>query len=137
MRAVLDTNVLVSGLLLPESVPGKILQAWRSAAFTLVVSEPLLAELGRVLDYPKIRKRLGWNRQTISRFVALFRFMAEVVELGEVTAQVPGDPDDAHVLATFLAGPAECIVSGDRHLLSLAGRYPIYSPEEFWRRCGW
>lgn len=90
MRVVLDTNVLVSGLLLPDSVPGKILQAWRSASFTLVMSEPMLAELGRVLAYPKIRKRLKWNDQTIARFIALFRFMAEVVELSDITAEVPG-----------------------------------------------
>ena len=134
---VLDTNVLVSGLLLPESVPGRILQAWRSAAFTLVMSEPLLAELSRVLAYTKIRKRLKWNDQTIARLLALFRFMAEVVELGDISAEVPNDPDDAHVLATFLAGQAECIVSGDRHLLSLADQHPVYTPDEFWRRCGW
>jgi putative PIN family toxin of toxin-antitoxin system len=134
---VLDTNVLVSGLLLPDSLPGKILQAWRSAAFTLVMSEPMLAELAQVLSYPKIRKRLKWNDQTIERFISLFRFMADVVKLAGITAEVPGDPDDAHVLSTFLAGQAECIVSGDRHLLSLSGQHPVYSPEEFWRRCGW
>ena len=45
MRVVLDTNVLVSGLMLPESRPGKIVAAWRAGQFDLVVSEPLLAEI--------------------------------------------------------------------------------------------
>ena len=69
MRAVIDTNVFISGLMLPNSTPGRIINAWRTGHFALVLSEPMLTEISTVLGYPKIRKRIGWNDGTISRDV--------------------------------------------------------------------
>lgn len=43
MRVVLDSNVFISGLMLPRSIPGKILTAWGSGQFDLVLSEPIVA----------------------------------------------------------------------------------------------
>ena len=57
MRVVLDTNILVSGLMLPESVPGKIVAAWRGAQFELVLSEPMLDGIGGGLSYPGVPAR--------------------------------------------------------------------------------
>lgn len=74
MRVVLDTNVLVSGLLVPSSPPGQIVQAWRHGQFTVVMSDPLPKEVERVLGYPKIQKRLGWTPDLIVRYVSLLRF---------------------------------------------------------------
>ena len=45
MRVVIDTNVFVSGLMLPASVPGRILAAAHSGAFEIVLSEPILQEI--------------------------------------------------------------------------------------------
>ncbi len=59
MRAVLDVNVLVSGLLSRAGSPGRLIALWLGGAFELVVSEALLAELDRALAYPKLRKRIG------------------------------------------------------------------------------
>jgi len=134
VRAVLDTNVLVSGLLLPRSVPGQIVAAWRGGHFGLVLSEPLLFEIGAVLAYPKIRKRLRWDDERIAAYLALLRFEAEVVALGSMPASVPGDADDDMVLATLLASGADFLVTGDRDLLALAGQYPIAMPADFARR---
>ncbi len=134
MRVVLDTNVLVSGLLLPESGPGRIVAAWRGGQFDLVLSEPMLEEVGRVLAYPKIIRRLGWEPDKVARYVSLLRFEAEVAEIGSVAAHVPDDPDDAPILATLVASGADCLVSGDEDLLRLAGEYSILSPGEFTRR---
>lgn len=61
MRVVLDTNVFVFGLMLPQSLPGRIVAAWRDGEFDLVLSEPMLEEITRVLAYPKISRRLGWD----------------------------------------------------------------------------
>jgi predicted nucleic acid-binding protein len=58
MQVVLDTNVLVSALLKRDSIPGRLLQAFWDGTLDLVSSEPLLAELREVLNYPKLRKRL-------------------------------------------------------------------------------
>ena len=134
MKVVLDTNVLLSGLMLPESVPGRIVRAWRAAQFELVFSEPMLDEVGRVLAYPKIEKRLKWDQDTISRFLLLLRFKADVVDISSATVEVPRDPQDAPVLATLVVGGADYLVSGDKDLLALRHVYPIVTPAEFANR---
>lgn len=131
MRAVVDTNVFVSCLMLPDSTPGRIVQAWRQGQFGLVMSEPLLPELGLVLLYPKMRKRLGWDEGVASRYLMLLRFESQVVEVAGVSALVPGDPADDCVLATLIASEADYLVSGDADLLALADRYPIVAPADF------
>jgi putative PIN family toxin of toxin-antitoxin system len=128
---VLDTNVLVSGLMLPESVPGNIVAAWRDAQFELALSEPPLDEIGRVLSYPRIRARLGWGKDEIANFLLLLRFKADVVDITRGKGKVPRDPGDNPVLATLLASEADCLVSGDGDLLALRDRYPILTPAEF------
>ncbi len=59
MRAVLDTNVLISAFLSPRGTPAQLVRVWRDGAFELVVSLALLAEIDRVLGYPKIARRIG------------------------------------------------------------------------------
>jgi len=134
VKVVLDTNVLVSGLMLPDSVPGRIVAAWRGAQFELAMSEPLLDEIGRVLSYSKIQGRLRWGGDEIARFLLLLRFKAEIVDIENENARVPRDPGDDPVLATLLAAEADCLVSGDGDLLALRDRYPILTPAEFARR---
>ena len=134
MRIVLDTNVLLSGLMLPDSTPGRIVAAWRKRNFDLLVSEPMLEEIARVLAYPKIRKRIGWDDEHISRYITLLRFEAEVVSIAGVEADVPADPDDNHLLATLIAGKADWLITGDSDFDELSGQYPIIAPGEFARR---
>lgn len=131
MKVVLDTNVLLSGLMLPESVPGRIVRAWRAAQFELALSEPMLDEIGRVLAYPKIERRLKWDQETISRFLLLLQFKADVVDISSATVEVPRDPQDVPVLATLIAGGADYLVTGDKGLLTLGHDYPIVTPVEF------
>lgn len=95
---MLDTNVLVSGLMLPESVPGRIVAAWRGAHFELALSEPLLDEIGRVLSYPKISARLGWGKEEIDHFLLLLRFKTDVVDIAEGKAN---GPQQRHVAITW------------------------------------
>ncbi len=134
MRIVLDTNVLLSGLMLPDGTPGKIVNAWRRRQFSLVLSEPMLEEVARVLAYPKIRKRLDWEDETIARYIALLRFEAEVVSIAGVEANVPADPDDNHLLATLIVSKADWLITGDRDFDALSESHPIISPSEFVRR---
>lgn len=134
MRAVLDTNVFISGLMLPDSIPGRIVAAWQARQFDLVLSEPMLAEIAKVLAYPKIVRRLQWDEAKAARYVSLLRFEAEVVNIEGIPASVPSDPDDAPILATLIASAADCLVSGDNDLLSLAQQYSILSPGDFIQR---
>ena len=134
MKVVLDTNVLVSGLMLPEGTPGRIIAAWVEARFEVALSLDQLAEIGRVLEYPKIRRKLGWDDRQIELFIKQVYIRAEVVELGSISVEVPRDPDDAPILATLAASKADVLVTGDGDLLALRDNYPIETPVEFVRR---
>jgi putative PIN family toxin of toxin-antitoxin system len=134
MRAVLDTNVFISGLLVPAGVPGQVVAALRRGDFRMVTSEPMLDELGVVLAYPKLQKRIRWNAEDIARYLTLLRFEADVVSIDQETVEVPSDPADTIILRTLLAGEADFLVSGDEDLLELAGQYPIITPAEFAKR---
>ena len=131
MRAVLDTNVFVSGLMVPNSTPGRILAAWRSGHFTLVLCEPLLAEIDAVLQYPKIYKRIRWDAITIERYLSLLRFEAEIVNINGASVRVPRDAKDDIVLATLVVSSADVLVTGDADLLALAASYPIITPADY------
>lgn len=134
MQVVLDTNVLVSGLAFPSGPPGRIVSAWRAGAFSLVASEFMLDELARIL--PALSHRTGFSAADVRDFLDLMRAMSTIVELSaDLLAQAQGsglrDPDDAPILATFLASAADCLVTGDKDLLVLAGPWAIVSPADF------
>ncbi len=134
MRVVLDANVLLSGLIVPDSGPGRIIKAWREARFEVVVSEAMLDEIRRILSYPKIRKRLKWDDDEIEQFILLLRFQCVVMVPPSMTFDYLRDPADASVLAILIHSEAEALITGDNDLLVLADRYPIISPAEFMRR---
>jgi len=134
VRVVLDTNVLLSRLMAPEGTPGRILAVWFEARFDVVMSIEQLAEIGRVLAYPKIHRKLKWDEQRIEQFIRQLYLRAEVVDLRSTSVEVPRDPQDSPILAALVASGADALVSGDRDLLELRGKYPIQTPAEFVRR---
>ena len=133
MKVVLDTNVLLSGLMFPDGAPGRIVGAWLNARFELVISVHQLAEIGRSLAYPKIRRILGWDDRRIEQFIRQLYVRARIVDLDGISVEVPSDPDDVPILATLVAAEADALVSGDRDLLALRDRYAILTPAEFAR----
>ncbi|MGH8246772.1 MAG: putative toxin-antitoxin system toxin component, PIN family [Gammaproteobacteria bacterium] len=134
MRVVLDTNVLLSGLMFPDGAPGRIVAAWREARFDLVISVHQLAEIGRALAYPKIRRILGWDDSRIEQFIRQLYVRAEVVDLSCASVEVPLDPDDVPILATLFAAKADVLITGDGDLLALRGKHSIHTPAEFVRK---
>ncbi len=102
--------------------------------FTLLISEPLLAELDRVLRYPHLRPLHRLEVQEINQVVALMKDTAELVETAQSLQIVVHDPSDDTVLECAIAGGADVIVSSDkRHFLPL-GSYagvPIVSSVHF------
>ena len=131
MRVVVDTNVFVSGLMLPASVPGRILAAANAGGFEIVLSEPILEEISTALHYPKVRKRIALSDEDLHRYVQALRFTADIVDPANVAVQVLGDRDDDVILATLVVGKADWLVTGDAALLALADRYPIVGPAVF------
>ena len=138
LRVVLDTNVLLSGIAYPASVPGKILTAWRHASIEVLLSDYILDELRRVL--PRLAHRHGLTVAEMSDLVDILAIQTELI------APWPGldphlrDDKDQPVLHTLLAAlktsGADYLITGDKDLLVLADRYPIISPMEFWRTHG-
>ena len=131
MRVVIDTNVLISALLKANSGPASIVSLWRSGEVELVVSLEVIDEIARVLDYPKIKKRV--SSEEAARFLTLLYTSATIVQSNEKVAAVDADPDDNKFVALALASGAEYIVSGDAHLLDV-GTYQdieILTPAQF------
>lgn len=66
IKAVLDTNVIVSGVIKEDGVPGQLLKAFlRDDRFLLVTSPEILIEVALALKYPKIRNIHGWSDEKI------------------------------------------------------------------------
>ncbi len=134
LRLVLDTNVLLSGIAYPASVPGKIVSAWRHGSVDVLLSHFILQELRNVL--PRLAKRHGLSSTEMDDLVDSLYIQAEVID------PLPGsDPDlrdanDQPVLGTLLAAMAssgaDYLVTGDKDLLALSDRHPIVAPAEFW-----
>ncbi len=131
MKVVLDTNVLLSGLMFPQGAPGRVVAAWREARFKIVISVDQLAEIGRVLAYPKIQRILHWDSLRIEQFIRQLYVRTEVVDLTGTLVEVPSDQDDVPILAALVAAKADALVTGDSDLLVLRDRYPIWTPAEF------
>lgn len=133
LRVVLDTNVLVSGLAYPGSVPGRIVTAWRQGGLEVVLSRFILDELVRVLPrLPRVRMAPNEIRDLADSFM----FLADVVEPDGEQDEKLRDAADQPVLLTLVAAKADYLITGDKDLLALANRYPIVTPAEFWGRHG-
>lgn len=129
MRAVLDPNVIISAFLSPSGSPARVLLAWQAGDFELVVSPLLLAELGRALDYPKLRRRI--EAEEAARIVEWLAHAATVApDSGGDPPVRSSDPGDDYLLALAAAENA-MLVSGDEHLLGLGGDLPIYPAAGF------
>lgn len=129
MRAVLDPNVVISGLLSAAGAPAQVLRAFEDGAFELIASDLLLDELERALAYPRLRRRIGEEdaRATVQWLARAATMIADPTDPPAVRSE---DPGDDYLIA--LAAAERCIlVSGDRHLLDLVPRIPVLSPREF------
>jgi hypothetical protein len=119
IKVVLDTNELVSAVIKSGGLPDQIVQAWRDDKFEMVLSPAMLAELARVLRYPRLRKLHGWTDAQVDVFVDGLRAAATVVAGDVEVSVVADDPDDNVILACAVEGGADYVVSGDAHLLNL------------------
>lgn len=136
MKVVLDTNVIVSGILVPDGPPGMIVDLWAKGELTVVVSQLLIEEYLEVLLRPKFQK-VG----TVAERQALLR---EFLQLDNTVFVYPGlqinviedDPEDNHVLECAAEGEVQYIISGDDHLSSVKEfrGIIILTPADFLRR---
>jgi len=130
VRALLDVNVLIAGLLSRTGSPARLLGKWLEGEFELVISDLLLDELEKTLARPKLRRLL--DDDEISAFLELLRGgLADWVEdPGEPPSIKSRDPKDDYLIAVARAAQAT-LVTGDADLLELSGSIPVMSPRAF------
>ena len=116
MRAVLDTNVVMSAIFF-GGVPFKVLNAWHNGEFELVVSDAVMAEYREIAarmkaKFPSIEPEI-WMRYIEDH--------ATMVSAVPLATQVCEDADDDVFLACAIAACAKIVCSGDKHLLACNG----------------
>jgi len=133
-RVTVDTNVLISALLfhgLPGEFLGLALDGASDGSIRLITSPVLLDELDE-----KLRFKFHWSPAKADQLLKELEAVCDVVSTINSLSVIEEDPDDDRVLECAVAGRADCIVSGDRHLLKL-GAYegmPIVTVRQFMDR---
>ena len=130
---VVDTNVIISGLLSPNGIPGAILAQFRQKKFSLVTSNDQLSEIKEVLKRPSLSRALpaGTTREILIFFSKLKKLV--------VISNPPSlewnfrDKGDHFLLDLIAHTKPDFFVTGDKELLSLTllGNTPVLSPSQF------
>lgn len=131
MRVVLDTNILVSALMVQMGYPATVYRAWQEGHFTLLTCAGQLEELRATLRKPSVAERIKPYKAG--------RLVNELKELALDIGALPPvrrspDPTDDFLLALSEAGKADYLVTGDKGgLLVLArhGHTRIVSARDF------
>ena len=116
MRAVFDTNVLISAII-TTGKPKELFQHAIKGHIQLVISKSILKEFSQISKDPRVRKYASEDD-----VIAFLKIIDKVTKITKVKSQfnaVKEDPDDDMVVRTAFDGKADYIVSGDKHLLSL------------------
>lgn len=131
MRAILDTNVLISAVLW-RGQPHVLLELVRNTTLSLVSSPALLAELAGVLTRAKFEAMFLRLQTTPMQSLAELHRLCEITDPPPLSQPVCRDPKDDMVLALALAMQVDLIVSGDNDLLVLHSfeGIPILSPSD-------
>lgn len=127
LKVVIDTNVFISALYLPESKPGEVVLLARRKRIQNFISPQILKEIERI-----IRAKLLWDNPLTKRALIRINNLSEVVHPKEHMKVIPDDPDN-RILECALEAQAGFIISGDKHLLNLK-KYQgikILTPAEF------
>jgi putative PIN family toxin of toxin-antitoxin system len=137
VRAVVDTNVLLSGLFWRGS-PNALMEQIRAGALSLISSPALLAELAEVMNRPKFQVILVRSNTDPERMLGELRRLAEIVDPPPLPAPVSRDPSDDAMLALAVASQADMIITGDADFLTLGSHagIPIIDPAEAINRIG-
>jgi putative PIN family toxin of toxin-antitoxin system len=119
VRVILDTNIVVSALIVKTTPPALIYQSWRQGSFSLLTSRQQIEELKRTFAKPNIVPALI-RKSEAGRMINHLRSSAEFIDPLPVVMRSP-DPTDDFLLAMAEAGHANYLITGDKSgLLSLA-----------------
>lgn len=127
--AVLDTNLLISALILPKSKPARLLSTLRKSKFILVTSNPMLGEIEQVLKRPKFAEKYHLSANLRENLLFFLRRRARIIPKLKKPSIKVRDHKDLIVLATALDGKADFLVTGDKDILVLKNNPGLYQLE--------
>jgi putative PIN family toxin of toxin-antitoxin system len=128
MKLVIDTNIIVSGLLTPFGNSAEILRLFANDKLTIHYDSRILTEYDKVLNRPKF----NFDKGKISTILKEIELSGKLVVGIPLKESLP-DPDDNMFLEVALAGKVECIVTGNLNHFPQNSCFgiPIFSPSEF------
>lgn len=125
MRAVIDTNILVSALLTPGGVSAQLIAAIRNQTLLPVISQSILAEYTEVLNRP----RFDFASDRVASLLEDMKGLALFLKPQPIPLQNLPDPDDAPFIAAALAAGCAIITGNNKHFPPETG-VKIFSPAE-------
>jgi hypothetical protein len=133
LKAVVDTNIIVSGTISTSGAPFEVLEGWRNHKFMLVTSKLILKEVERVFGYPHIKSLSNLKENEIKAIITVIKEYSIVTPGKAKIDEITADPDDNMFLVCAKEAEADFIVSGDKHLLSLRAfqGIPIMTARQF------
>ncbi len=128
MKIVLDTNVLVAGLLSPFGACGEIMRMVSSGKLKLCFDARILAEYKEVLHRPKFK----FNKEYADALLEYIEHSGQITASAPLSQSLP-DPDDEPFLESAIAGKAVCLVTGNQiHFpVKLYQGVKVFSPNKF------
>ena len=119
LRAVIDTNLFISGLFARDTLSSQLQNLWINQDFQLITSVEIIKEVSRVLYYPRIQERFKPREENIRRFFRLIFRKAIISKDIYKTDRITDDSTDNKFLACALEKEADYIVSRDPHLRNI------------------
>ncbi len=132
-KVVIDTNVLISGIIQKSGFPYKIVKSWEKGNLIFITSRLMIEETIKVLNYPKIKKKYGLDEDEIKQTALNLLRYSVLIDNPPALDVIKEDAEDNKVLSTAIEGKADYIVSGDSHLLDLKSYkdIKIITPKRF------
>jgi putative PIN family toxin of toxin-antitoxin system len=133
IRAVLDANVVISGMISSRGPSAAVLDAWRSGRIEVVTCSAVLVEVLEKLALPRIQRKYRVTPDDVLTLTRQLRSSARWVAGTTLVSPMPPDPDDTMLFAAAVESDAEWIVTGDKGLLvwTWPGHARIVSPRTF------
>lgn len=128
MKIVLDTNVLVSALLKPNSVPGRVLDLVLTRRVAVVLDHRIFAEYRDVLGRPEFEL----PREAVAELLNFLWYSSERVQGGELAIQLP-DPEDSMFIEVAVSSLADALVTGNIKHFPTSQRHGVHvlTPRQF------
>jgi uncharacterized protein len=118
-KAVLDSNIIVSALIVPHGKPAQIILLAKEGKFQCTLSEEIIQEVRNVLQRKHIQKKYHPSENAIEDFIKIIRANSTFHTIQQVENIIPNDPPDNIVLACAVESRADYLVSGNLHFINL------------------